>query len=128
MSSLMKVNRYSVAGACVDTTLVCVCLCLCEPLYMYVCPCMCTVVMIHVHVFVCTIHKPYGNMVNCMVEMCALLHMYSPIGFVPHSMQADPKTILSHDQMMQDYPRFSENLKRELTEEEKAKFIVSIMF
>ncbi|KAL5491616.1 hypothetical protein EMCRGX_G016934 [Ephydatia muelleri] len=44
--------------------------------------------------------------------------------FIDESEQADPKTILSHDQMMQDYPRFSENLKRELTEEEKAyKFI-----
>lgn len=40
-------------------------------------------------------------------------------------LQADPKTILSHNQMMKDYPRFNENLKRELTEDEKAKCIVS---
>ena len=82
------------------------------------------VTCIYVHQYT----SQYGYMVSGMVEMCALIHMYSPIGFVPHSMQADPKTILSHDQMMQDYPRFSENLKRELTEEEKAKFIVSIIF
>ena len=40
-------------------------------------------------------------------------------------LQADPKSVLTHNQMMIEYPRFSENLKRELTDEEKAKYIVS---
>ena len=100
---------------------VCVCVCVCEPLYMYMCS---HVTCIYVHQYT----NQYGKMVSGIVKLCALMHMYSPIGFVPYSMQADPKTILSHGQMMQDYPRFSENLKRELTEEEKAKFIVSIIF
>ena len=56
------------------------------------------VTCIYVHQYT----SQYGNMVSGMVEMCALMHMYSPIGFVPYSMQADSKTILSHDQMMQD--------------------------
>ncbi|KAL5474896.1 hypothetical protein EMCRGX_G026921 [Ephydatia muelleri] len=43
--------------------------------------------------------------------------------FIDENEQADPRTILTHDQMMQEYPRFSENLKRELTDEEKAKYI-----